>query len=978
MVKMTIDELRDLYLAFFQGKGHLVVPSSSLVPVGDPTLLLTSAGMVQFKPYFTGEAVPPSPRLASCQKCFRTTDIDSVGDSKHLSFFEMLGNFSIGDYFKKEAIEWAWEFVTQVLKIPPESLWVTYYKEGDQEDLEARGYWLEATKGRLSESRIVPLGAKYNWWGPAGEEGPCGPCSEIHYSFDPEHTTIADLTGDSPRTVEIWNLVFTQFYHHRDGRRTPLPRPNIDTGMGLERTAVVLQGKRTVYEIDAFDYLIKRVEELSGRRYGQDEEADHAMRVLAEHARGVAFLIADGVTPSHEGRGYVLRRILRRAVRFGCKVGIKELFLTKLAEVVIERMGGIYPELVQSREFILKAVELEERRFGETLDTGLWFLEESIRLRNSIAKPVVQNIRNSVATEANNIIRLAGKVDTYVGDFERAARIGNASAQTLAGEMAVNAIMSKMNELTSRLWQMAQSSAPVPTPVPQPEVDGLVARVEQKVTGVSGDEVFLLYDTFGFPAELTDEIAREHGLSVDMEGFEREMERQRERARAAHKFGLHQEGKLTKAEVYEKLGLGSTRFTGYERLVEKSVVVGILVGEEPVARATAGEEAQVFLRETPFYAEMGGQVGDTGEIKAPNGSLTVVDTQVPVPGLIVHRGKVAGEISVGDPVEAQVDVERRMDIARNHTATHLLHAALRKVLGTHLRQGGSLVSPDRFRFDFSHPVALSREELGEVQRLVNGKIMENLPVRKRELPYDKAIAEGAIAFFGEKYGRMVRVVDVAEFSKELCGGTHLSATGEIGYFRIVSEQSIGSGLRRIEALTGRGAEALVEDHFDTLQSVAHTLKTSYGDLRGRVENLLEEMEKERKRALSLERELSRTVADSLITQTESVNGITVLSAKVQASSIETLREMGDRIKDRLGSGVIVLGAIVGEKPAFVAMVTPDLVAKGLHAGEISKGVAAVVGGGGGGRPEIAQAGGKDREKLDEALRSVKSLVKKRH
>ena len=926
----TVDEIRKAYLDFFEAKGHLLVPSASLIPVGDPTLLLTSAGMVQFKPYFTGEETPPNPRLASVQKCFRTSDIDAVGDTKHLTFFEMLGNFSIGDYFKKEAIAWGWEFVTEVLGLPPENLWVTYYKEGAQEDLEAKGYWLEATKGRLPESHIVALGAEHNWWGPAGEEGPSGPCSEIHYSYEPERTTIDDLTGDSPRTVEIWNLVFTQFYHYRDGKRTPLPKPNIDTGMGLERTAAVMQGVPSVYQSHAFDYLVARVAARAGKHYGEAEDSDYAIRIVAEHARGVAFLIADGVAPSNEGRGYVLRRILRRAVRFARKAGVQPAsggFLAELAAAVIERMGEHYPELRREREFILSVVQGEEERFSQTLEAGLTLLQPLLS-----EPPIVEMAPAGPARTEGWFV-----VEYRDGQFVR---------------------------------HEPATSTPSDRP-PRPLI--------------SGRATFALYDTYGFPPDITQDIAREHGMEVDLEGFEREMEAQRERGRAGAKFGPSARsgqalGEETSPETYRQLSLAGNRFTGYESLSEESVVIGLLVGGAPAEQASKGDRVEVVLRETPFYAEAGGQVGDSGELRGPLGAVRVSDTQAPVPGVIAHLGEVVeGEITVGEPVQATVDSARRSDIVRNHTATHLLHAALRRILGSHVRQAGSLVAPDRLRFDFSHPSSIGQAELHQVETLINDKVMENLAVAHQVMPYSEAMAQGALAFFGDKYGDTVRTCRIGDgelFSFELCGGTHTGATGEIGLVHLEGEGSIGAGTRRLEAVTGHGAEGLLRERHILMESLAKQLQTAPGELSSRVGSLLAELDRERKRATAMERDLARRAAESLAGQVQLVDGVSVLTAQVPASSGDALRDMGDWLKAKLGSAVIVLGATTDDGLAFVAMVTPDLVSKGHHAGNIVREVAKIAGGGGGGRPELAQAGGKDKGKLLEALALVPELVRK--
>lgn len=883
----TIDEVRKAYLDFFTSKKHLVVPSSPLIPAGDPTLLLTSAGMVQFKDYFEGKRTPPSPRLASVQKCFRTTDIDEVGDTKHLTLFEMLGNFSIGDYFKKESIAWAWEFCTQVLHLPKERLWITVYKDDD----EAEALWQAIG---VPKERILRYGDKQNFWGPAGEEGPCGPCSELHYDYGEEFGKDATPAEGGERFIEIWNLVFTQFYHHRDGRRTPLPKPNIDTGMGLERTTMVLQdlhaqqrktGKRIIsaYQTDAFDYLIAKASELTGTQYGKDAAVDYAMRVLAEHSRSVTFLIGDGVVPSNEGRGYVLRRILRRAVRYARKAGVTGPFLTKMAEAVIGRMAHQYPELKEQRDFIMSIIEGEEEQFGKTLDEGLVLLG---------------------------------------GIVERQKKAG--------------------------------------------------AKV------ITGADVFKLYDTFGFPPDITQDVAREQGFTADLAGFEKEMEAQRQRGRAAAKFGL---GDKTSPETYKAIGAGQTRFTGYDQTKEHTVVLGLIVGGAPAQRAKRGEKVEVILRQTPFYAEGGGQVGDTGDIRSDTGHIVVSSTQSPMQGFTVHLGEVQdGEIAVGDAVWAAVTADRRADVMRNHTGTHLLHAALRKVLGTHVRQAGSLVSPERLRFDFSHTSSISTTALRDIERMVNDKILANLPVAHKTMAYKEAIENGALAFFGDKYGDQVRTCRIGGdgdvFSLELCGGTHVSATGEIGLLHIESEGSIAAGTRRVEAVTGRNTDtALIERHA-LLEALAQHLKSSPAELSSRVSGLLEELDRERKRAVSMERELARRQAESLIAQAQTVDGVTLLTAQVSASSAESLREMGDWLKSKLGSGIVTLGALVNDKPAFVAFVTPDLTAKGYHAGNIIREVAKVAGGGGGGRPEMAQAGGKDKEKLAEALALVAKLVKK--
>jgi len=869
------DEIRAAFLSFFEEKGHKIIPGSSLIPRGDPTLLLTSAGMVQFKSYFLGEAVPPGPRLTSCQKCFRTTDIELVGDHSHLTFFEMLGNFSVGEYFKPEAISWAWEFVTQRLALPPERLWATIFLDDD----ESFHIWREIG---VPETKILRFGEKDNYWGPAGDSGPCGPCSEIHYDFGEEFGCgkASCAPGcDCGRFCEIWNLVFMQYNQDRDGRRTLLPKPNIDTGMGVERTAAVMQSQTSIYETDLFTPLIQRISELAGRKYGSGDDTDSAMRVVAEHSRGVAFLIADGVIPSNEGVGYVLRRVLRRAALFGRRLGLDKPFLAETAKATIEQMGHIYPELVQRQDFILKVIGMEEARFGETLSTGLELLD-------------------GIMQEAAN----------------------------------------------------------------------------KKRNKISGKQAFKLYDTYGFPVELTNEVATSRGFSVDLEGFEKEMEKQRERARKVYKVEVG--GGMVGITGVLKVSK-TTPFVGYHSLKHKSTILDLLVDNESVETIGEGQEASLILDTTPFYGEMGGQVGDTGQIISPSGKFSVTDTVRVPPDITVHQGYVAeGRLSVGDTVEAVVDEERRLDIARNHTATHLLQLALRWVLGEHVQQRGSLVAPDRFRFDFSHLTAMTEKEIQEVQHIVNEKIRQNLMVYGEETPYKKAIEEGAIALFDEKYGDVVRVVRIGKpaISAELCGGTHLASTGEIGFFHIIDESSIGAGLRRIEAVTGRGAEAFIDMRLSALQKAAEYLDAELDNVLDKVCSLVPELDKERRRALALERELSKKVVESLLTQTEVVKGVTVLAARVPSLRREALREMSDLLRDKLKSVVVVLGTVYEDKPIFLAVVTPDLVSRGYNAGEIIKQVAKVAGGGGGGRATFAQAGGKYKNRLDEALQLVKSLI----
>ena len=960
------DQLRQLFLDFFRERGHQGVLSSSLIPAGDPTLLLTTAGMVQFKPYFTGEMTPPNPRLTSVQKCFRATDIDQVGDATHLTFFEMLGNFSVGDYFKREAIAWALEFITSPtggLGLPRERFAITVFQDDD----EAFELWRQVG---IPEERIFRFGEEDNWWGPAGEEGPCGPCSELHYDFGaqegcgqldcgPNCTNTTSTGGRCNRFVEIWNLVFMQYYQDREGVRTPLPKPNIDTGMGLERTAVVMQGVRSVYETDLFQPIIERVCQLSGKQYGQDAETDVALRVVAEHARSAAFLIADGVTPGNEGRGYVLRRVIRRALRYARKLvlssaeglGLAEgRLLPEVAEVVIVRMGQVFPELAEKQRYVLETLELEEERFGEVYETGgnilSSLMDRSARSEMKEVAAAIANLGPSLWAGSDQTIRQ--RLDPELAQFQ--SRRG--------AWFIVYWIRRRFEEKPINAWAQDVSQF-------------LQANWANSITGY---EAAYLYDTYGFPLEETQEIAREHGLEVDVQGFEKEMEAQRQRGRVAAHFG----GESDQTQLYESLGIGATQFSGYETLSTQSEVLALLKDGDQVKAASAGDRVEVVVNETPFYAEGGGQVGDQGELRGPQGVVRVEDTQAPRMGLIVHYGVVVeGAIAVGEAVQAEVDAQHREDCARNHTATHLLHAALREVLGPHVRQAGSLVAPDRLRFDFTHLAPVSRDELVEVQRLVNDKVRQNVPVTKQETTYAQAISEGALAFFGERYGDRVRVIgvnSVKPFSLEVCGGTHVAATGEVGHFQVLWEGSIGSGMRRVEAVTGRGAERVIWERLHTLETVARRLQATPQEADTRVTAVLEELDQVQKRVASLERELARREVASLPDQAREVKGLKVLAAQVSASSSDALRETGDWLRDRMGGGVVALGAVVNDQPTIVVMASAEAVRRGVHAGNLAREVAQEMKGGGGGRPELGQAGGKQKEKLDAALERVYQVV----
>ena len=908
---MNGDQIRDSFIKFFQSRGHQHMPSASLVPAGDPTLLFTSAGMVPFKPFFMGEQTPPSRRLTSSQKSFRTTDIDEVGDHKHLTFFEMLGNFSIGDYFKEGAVDFAWELVTQSFKLSPDRLFVTIHLDDDE------AYEIWRNRIGVPEERIYRYGDKDNWWGPAGTEGPTGPCSEIHYDGGEEKgcgpmVEVDVLTNllreerdgaaprpvpgchpncDCERFVELWNLVFMQFYQDPERNRTPLPAPSVDTGMGLERAAVILQDKNNIYETDLFEPIIARVSALSGRVYGEDADTDFAMRVVAEHARAASFLIGDGVVPGNEGRGYVLRRVIRRGIRYGRQLGLTGAFLSDVAGEVIPGFQATYPELSQNRDFILRVVNLEEERFAEAFGRGSEILDQIIE-RQGADDPVL-----------------------------------------------------------------------------------------------SGRDTFVLYDTYGFPPELSAEIAREHGVEVDMEGFEQEMEAQRQQSRAAQAFT----GSMEMLTAYENLGAGASEFVGYAHTESESVVAAILAapstgGErpEPVAHASQGQRVEVVISQSPFYPEGGGQLGDQGYIHGPNGLLSVEDTQRPVAGLIVQSGVVEqGEIAVGDPVRATVDPARRLDSSRNHSGTHILHAALRSVLGPHVRQAGSFVAPERLRFDFSHVSQLTRDELLAVQSLSNNQVRANLAVSFHETSFSEAVRQGALAFFGDRYGDVVRIVTMAEkndhgghpFSMEVCGGTHVSATGQVGTLMVLGESSIGGGMRRIEALTGRSAEELFVEQSGRLERLAHRLQTPVLDLETRLDAFMEETDELRRRLADLERSSLRAEAEVLLQRAVDIDGAMVVVGRTSSSNADGMRQMGDFIRDKLSSAVVVLGAVTNGAPVLVAMVTPDLVERGVNAGNIARDTAKIMGGGGGGRPDMAQAGGKQPEKLDEALNGVAGLVR---
>jgi len=871
MQPLSGQEIRRLYQSFFAERNHLVFPSASLVPRDDPTLLWINAGMAPLKPYFDGREIPEKPRIVSAQKCIRTNDIENVGHTaRHQTFFEMLGNFSFGDYFKKEAITWAWEFLTEYLELDEERLSVTVHVSDD----EAYDYWHQAVG--LPAERIY-RGEEDNFWEIG--EGPCGPCSEIFYDRGPEKgcgEATCQPGCDCDRYLEIWNLVFTQYNKGANGEYEPLPKKNIDTGMGLERVASVLQDVESNFETDLFRPIIDATSQLTGRPFKVSPADDVHLKIVADHLRTVAFAIGDGVLPGNEGRHYIIRRLLRRAVRSGRKLGLSEPFLYKLTPVVAEIMGADYPDVREKLNFIAKVVRTEEERFHETLEEG-----ENLLL------------------------------------------------QVLADVKAAGG------------------------------------------TQLAGSDVFRLYDTFGFPLDLTEEIARDEGLAVDRDGFQRELDAQRQRARSAR---LTTEGMNASRGVLETLEVES-RFVGYSTLQVESHIAALVMGGELVASAHPGDEVHLLLDETPFYAESGGQVADTGEISAEGVKVAVLDVQKAPHGQNLHRVRVEeGHIETGMAVRATVNAADRRHTVKNHTATHLLHKALREVLGTHVTQAGSLVAPERLRFDFSHFGPLSEVELQDVEMRVNRAIWRDDAVETLETDLETAKSLGAMALFGEKYGSRVRVVRAGDYSMELCGGCHVTRTGLIGQFRIVSESGIGSGVRRVEAVTGEGAYRYALYEQQLLQSAAETLKTTPAELPGRVLRLTEEYRQAQRELTSLQGQLNHSRAAQLRQQVQDVNGVPVLAAAVPNLGMEELRQLADDLKATLDTYVIVLGS-AGEKVQLVAAVSPDLNQRGLHAGQIVKAVAARTGGGGGGRPDMAQAGGKDPAKLPEALKLVPGLIR---
>ncbi|WP_026475814.1 alanine--tRNA ligase [Alkaliphilus transvaalensis] len=875
MEKKGLNEIRKLFLDFFESKGHLITPSAPLVPQNDNSLLLINAGMAPLKPYFSGTEIPPKNRMASCQKCIRTGDIENVGKtSRHATFFEMLGNFSFGDYFKKESIQWGWEFVTEYLKLPLDRVWVSVYEEDD----EAYDIWTKMVG--VPEEKMVRLGKADNFWEIG--IGPCGPCSELYYDRGEKYGCGSPdcMPGcECDRFVEFWNHVFTQFDKDEAGNYNLLPNPNIDTGMGLERIACIMQDVDSIFDIDTMKFIRDQACEKTSTKYNEDPKKDTSIRIITDHIRSISFMVCDGVIPSNEGRGYVLRRLLRRAARHGKLLGRSNAFLFEMVDAVIKMFGETYTELVEKREYIQRVIKVEEERFQETIHQGIDILNE------------------------------------YISNMEESGE------KTLTGEVA-----------------------------------------------------FKLYDTFGFPLDLTKEILEEKGLLVDEEGFSNEMEKQRERARKA-RAGEANEG--WKDDVFATLDKNiKTNFIGYGNLSGKGAVLSIIHNQRVVEEIGVGEEAILILDETPFYGEGGGQIGDKGVIYKDSFKATVLDTKKGTNNRIHLIVKIEdGKISVGDRVDGKVDETLRKNTERNHTATHLLHKALKKVVGNHVQQAGSLVTPERLRFDFTHFEGLTQDQLRQIEEIINGKILDALEVEAFETSIKEAKEMGAEALFGEKYGDTVRVVKAGEFSTELCGGTHVKNTSEIGTFLILSEGGIAAGTRRIEALTGSEAYNFIKEQRSTLTKVAEIVKTQENLLLNRLEAIMAELKEKDREIDKLKSQLASGATDDILAGAEIINDTKVVLHHMGTANMDDLRKVTDVIKEKIETGVIVLAGENDGKASFVAVVTKNLISKGLHAGNLVKEAAKITGGGGGGRPDMAQAGGKNADKINEALETVKTLVK---
>ena len=874
---MTSNEIREKFLKFFESKGHKITPSASLVP-SDPSILLTIAGMVPFKPIFLGQVKSSLKRATTSQKCIRTNDIENVGKTaRHHTFFEMLGNFSFGDYFKEDAIKWAWEFFTEVIEFPEEKLWVSIFKDDD----ESYDIWHNLIG--LPEKRIVRLGEEDNFW-KVGPTGPCGPCSEIYIDLGEEKASKeGGGVGVDDRYLELWNLVFMQYNRDEDGSLTPLPKQNIDTGLGLERIASVLQKADTDFETDLFLPIIKFIAQNAGIKYRENQKNDLALKVIADHVRALVFMISDGITPSNEGRGYVLRMLLRRAFRYGKVINYNQPFLYEVAPVVINLMKEVYPEIYKEENRICQVILAEEKRFQETLNVGIQILD---------------NIKEELK--------------------------------------------------------------------------------QKKKDKLSGREAFKLYDTYGFPLELTRDILEEDGFGIEEDDFKNEMKIQKERSRKSwvKTKTCAEDDKINQKLCQDILKKwGETKFVGYNSVAVKSKVIAITKEDKLVDKTAARDKCEIFLEKTPFYAEKGGQIGDKGIITSPSKNSLLVeifDTQNPTEGIIAHFAEVSkGEIRVGDEVLARVDLSIRKAISRNHTATHLLHGALRDVLGEHVKQAGSAVNDNHLRFDFNHFSSLTVEELEKIENLVNEKILDELKIETKISTFDKAKEMGAIALFGEKYGEEVRVVKIGEFSLELCGGTHLNSTSNIGLFKILNEEGIGSGLRRIEAVTGDRALKYIKEKENIIKEVSDKLQITPAEIPVKINQIIDDANNTKKKIKIIRNKLAHYEVDKLVSKKREIKGINIISLKVEAEDNNDLRNWGDLIKDKIKSGIIVLGTVLDNgKVALLVMVTDDLVQKGYNAGNIIKDIAPIVGGKGGGKKKMAQAGGSKVDKLNEALEKV--------
>ena len=949
MKSISSSEIRELFLKFFERNEHLIHPPSSLIPSNDPTLLLTNSGMAQFKNYFSGEAEPPKKRITSSQKCFRSTDIDEVGDSTHLTLFEMLGNFSFGDYFKEEACRLALELMVKELNFDLNKIFITVHND----DPETEKIWI---KLGIPKERIYFFGDTDNWWGPAGDEGPCGPCSELHYYVGKEKIDSKINEGDpnwGPNIhedfVELYNLVFTQFYHHIDGKKTELPNKNIDTGMGLERVATILQGKNTVYQTDLFEKIIKKIEENTNFIFGKPQEinkvsSDKAIAILAEHSRSATFLIADGVIPENVGRGYILRRLIRKAMRYGFLLNLKEEFIIELSKEVVNLMGNYYPELKDNEKFITEVLNNECKSFSKTLSSGEKILEQLILNRGDIQKTIESHNhdQNKDKVFINKII------ESEVGHQGLISQLVEKDIETskLLNRKDLDIYRDLRTKIINTNW----------------------------VEEVSYLETSYLYDTLGFPFEVTSEYCTTHKLRTDKDKFEEKMKMFQELSKSTSDFG----GDKSVINLINQLNIKKTEFVGYSDTASKSKIISIVdnnLDEELGTIKKYDEEFYIILDQTPFYPEGGGQVGDKGFMNSQNSKIEILDTQQIVDGFIFHKAKLKnGSISINNFVDTQVNADLRNASKRNHTGTHLLQAALREILGKHVKQQGSLVSPDRLRFDFTHMTKLTEEEILEVQDLMNLKIRSNLTVKKHETTYTKAIEEGAIAFFGDKYGKDVRTVEISngsKFSYELCGGTHCENTGEIGSFYIISETSIASGVRRIEAVTGKNADEYAERNFNIVKKLSNELNIKPEEISEKI-NLLNQTIKNLKKELSSGNDSSKII-EKIIEDSSKINQYATIISSIENLDPKKLRDASELLKKKY-EGIIVLTSVYEEKINIVVSI-PKIYSDKFNANEMVKSLSKIIGGGGGGNPLIAQGGGTETNSYHKILKSLTKYIK---